>query len=125
MASRYGLREDGTPKSTGFFGKLTRPDGRVSTELSFSTDKVFGPYLVPTLNKAEVNELLNLKEGQHPNREIRIKAEKHALDRKAAGKSTFWEDGEEVYNVPLTRNIPQNNGGLAALLAGGSRWQKV
>ena len=59
----YGLREDGTPKGSGWLGELKRPDGMVSTELS-ATVKIDGkevliPLLVPTLTKKEVDQLLS------------------------------------------------------------------
>lgn len=98
----YGFREDGTPKSSGYFGELQRPDGGVSTELSFSFtnedtgEEVFAPYLVPTLEPQEVEELLRLPEGQQPSREIFNKAADHALSRIEQGKSPFWEQGDPM-----------------------------
>ena len=34
----YGDRVDGAKKGEGFFGKINRPDGKVSTELSVGFD---------------------------------------------------------------------------------------
>lgn len=58
----YGNRPDGTPKGTGFFGELKRPDGGVSTEISVGVGingkEVDIPLIVPTLTKKELNWLL-------------------------------------------------------------------
>ena len=56
------LRADGTPKGEGYFGKLKRPDGDVSTELSIGVNlggkETEIPTLVPTLSEEEKNYLL-------------------------------------------------------------------
>ena len=70
------LRPDGSRKGTGYFGPIPRPDGRVSTELTFlghtdSGKEVVGPYITPNMNYGQMNELLNLKDGEHPSASIR------------------------------------------------------
>ena len=98
----FGKRLDGTNKNKGFFGLLPRPDGRVSTELSIGVDfdgkEVLIPSLVPTLNKAEVEELLST-DGVPP-KDIQRKAAKYAKERISQGKSPFWQSGEKVYPLP-------------------------
>jgi len=95
------LREDGTPKQAGFFGQLPRSDGKVSTELSVNADGMFFPLIVPTLNKQELQFLLdNPPDPQKIPEPILMKAMEHAYQREKQGKSPFWEPGEEQYPVP-------------------------
>lgn len=95
--SDYGARIDGTKKGTGFFGEMKRPDGSVSTELSIGVN--FGgketqiPALVPTLDKAEIDYLLN---GGAPTKAIVDKAAQFAIQRMRSGLSPFAGDGEQV-----------------------------
>lgn len=95
-AGPYGLRQDGTKKSKGFLGELKRPDGGISTEISvgvnFDGAEREIPTLVPTLDKKQIEYLLN---GGEPTKEIVAKAVEHARKRIKAGKSPFYEDGEE------------------------------
>ena len=92
-----GSRQDGTTKGEGYFGPLKRPDGGVSSELSFDTEidgkKIFGPLIVPTLSGQELNSLLS---GGKPTEEIYRKATDHALRRIKTGKSPFAGSGERV-----------------------------
>ena len=87
------LRTDGTEKGQGYFGKLQRPDGKVSTELSIGVDfdgkETEIPSLVPTLKQDEINYLL---EGNEPTEEIVNKASEHAKRRMAGGRSPFAEE---------------------------------
>jgi len=96
----YGLREDGTPKGDGFLGVLKRPDGQVSSELSFSAEvngkKIFAPLIVPTLTRQELDHLLG---GGQPTQQIYDKAIQHALERQKAGKDMFAIPGE-IYPQP-------------------------
>lgn len=99
-ARRYddggSIRPDGSKKGRGFFGPLPRPDGSVSTELSFDFDadgrKILAPLLVPSLTQPEIDHLL---QGGEPTETIYRKAQDHALDRVRAGKSPFAEEAEE------------------------------
>jgi hypothetical protein len=95
--TKYGVRQDGTAKGEGFFGKLNRPDGAVSTELSFGFEsegeEILAPLLVPTLTEEEVNSLLTSDKVSDA---IYDKAIDHAIKRKGEGKNTFWEEGEAV-----------------------------
>jgi len=92
----YGNRTDGTPKGTGFFGELQRPDGKVSTELAigvnFDGQEVEIPSLVPTLTQEEIDYLLS---GGKPTPEIVQKAVVHAKQRMTQGRSPFAEEGEQ------------------------------
>lgn len=93
----YGNRTDGTPKGTGYFGELQRPDGKVSTELSlgvnFDGKDVLIPALVPTLTKSEVDYLLS---GKQPTKAIIDKAVAHARQRLTAGKSPFAAPEDQI-----------------------------
>lgn len=93
----YGLREDGTPKGEGYFGLLSRPDGRVSSEISESSEvdgqELFYPLLVPSLTHEEVQLLLS---GGEPTEAIREKAIQHAIERMRAGLNPFAKPGEQV-----------------------------
>jgi len=90
------LRPDGTVKGPGYFGALTRRDGKVSTELSigveFDGKETQVPTLVPTLTAGEIGLLLS---GGKPTDEIVNKAVTHAKERLAAGKSPFAQEGEQ------------------------------
>lgn len=61
--SMFGSRPDGADKGQGYLGVLQRPDGGVSTEISASFGDVANgqdiPLMVPTLNREEVQALLN------------------------------------------------------------------
>lgn len=121
----YGMREDGTPKGEGFFGKIPRTDDpkMVSTELSASTDfKVNGrtvlfPLIVPTLTKEQLDYLVSTTGP--PNRddpkavameqEIVQKAEAHARERIAKGKSPFAESNER-HPLPVTEEEAMQQG---------------
>lgn len=96
--TKFGNRPDGSKKGTGFLGVLKGADGSAMTEYSVGV-KIDGkemdvPTLVPTLTRAEVKTVLNLKEGERLPDAIVQKAVDHAKQRIADGKSVFAEDGE-------------------------------
>ena len=97
IGSDYGMRQDGTPKGNGYYGKLERPGGGVSTELSFDFESggknIFAPLLVPGLSRAEIEHLLS---GERPTPEIYQKAQNHAMQRILSGKPTFAQPNEIV-----------------------------
>ena len=88
--AEYGLRKDGTKKSSGWKGELKRPDGGVSTELSIGVNldgkEMEIPSIVPTSTKDELDYLLN---GGQMTKEIADKAVEHAIKRMKEGKSPF------------------------------------
>jgi hypothetical protein len=90
------LQTDGRAKGRGFFGPLTRPDGRVSTELSIGVSldgqEVQIPLLVPTLTRAEVQKLLS---GTTASQSVVNKAVQFYRARRAAGQPAFAQPGEE------------------------------
>ena len=94
-AAGFGQREDGSQKGYGFMGKLPRPDGGFSTELSFDFGadgkNISAPLLVPTLSRPEIDHLLG---GGQPTPDIYTKAQQHALERIKAGQSPFAQHGE-------------------------------
>lgn len=93
----FGLREDGTPKGSGFLGVMQRPEGGVSSELSIGVNidgkETQIPMLVPTLTEEEVNYLLG---GGKPTDAIVAKAVEHAKTRMAQGLSPFAQEGEQT-----------------------------
>jgi len=97
------LRPDGKSKGKGFFGELARPDKRVSTEISIGVPiggkETLIPSMVPTLNKAELDELLSLPEGKIPSLAIRQKAQAHAEERIKKGLSVFASPDEEGQSI--------------------------
>ena len=104
----YGKRPDGQAKGAGFFGKLKRPDGEISTEISMGVGiggkETLIPLIVPTLTKSELNYLLNsdVKSKtffQKMPESIINKAVDHAVSRMNTNKSPF-ADKDEVYEVP-------------------------
>lgn len=106
----YGKREKGVlgDKGFGYFGPLSRPDGKVSTELSFDFEsggkKHYAPLLVPTLSYDEIQHLLK---GEAPTQEIYKKAMDHALARTKAGKDV-WAAPDELYPTPMKpTELPQ------------------
>lgn len=111
--STWDTRADGTAKGDGFFGALSRPDGRVSSELSMGTTDVTGkeldiPLMVPTLTKPELEYLLSapLNDWQHPTmKRIADKAIDFARQRVKEGKPVFAGQGEQRLDLfpELTR----------------------
>ena len=95
MHEAYGNRADGTPKGSGYFGELRRPDGKVSTELSagvnFDGQEREIPLIVPTLNRSELSHLLN---GGAPTDTHYSLAVEHARQRMRDGRSPFAAQGE-------------------------------
>ena len=93
----YGNRINGTPKGNGFFGPLKRPDGDISTELSFGFNhggkEYLAPLLTPNLKRSEIDHLLS---GKDPTDEIYNKAISHALERQKAGLDMFATPNEIV-----------------------------
>lgn len=83
-------REDGTPKGEGWLGSLHRPDGGISTELSFDFHsdgrRILAPLLVPTLSQDEVRHLLG---GGKPTDEIYRKSIAHAMQQMHQGRGVF------------------------------------
>ena len=91
-----GNRHQSTePKGLGYFGELSRPDGRTSTELSVDVtmdgkNHQF-PLLVPTLSLDEINHLLS---GKQATPQILDKAIRHYMARGMQAKPAFahpWE----------------------------------
>lgn len=97
--NKYGNRADGKPKGAGFLGELKRPDGSVSTEVSIGVN-IDGmdleiPSLVPTLDDAEINSVLN---DEMPDSVVE-KATAHARERMASGKDPFHGEGDKPTGI--------------------------
>jgi hypothetical protein len=108
----WDRRADGSAKGLGFLGLLARPDGRVSSEISYGTTDVDGterqiPLLVPTLTKDEVRFLLahDLNDVAGIPANIRNKAIAFAKERQAQGLGVFAGQGEQRMDLypDLTR----------------------
>lgn len=99
MDAGYGYRADGSAKQRGFLGPLTGADGDQMTEFSVGFDGVGDiPSLIPTLHPAELNYILQKQEVPVS---VDAKLLKHAQERKALGKSPYWnpadDGGENVH----------------------------
>lgn len=99
-------REDGTTKGKGFLGvfPINGPDPGVMSEYSIA-DSENGPdypSLVPTLNEAELNQVLN----QHVSPTVHNKARAFAALRQHQNKSVFAQAGEQQDGVSLPDAFP-------------------
>ena len=98
-------RQDGSIKSAqGFLGPIKADSGKTMTE--FSTDlgdesDTQIPTIVPTQSKENIDYMKSMKPGQgwdmdNPiEQDIIRTARQHAKERISAGKSPFYQDGEE------------------------------
>ena len=103
----YGLRNSGEgAKGKGYFGALPNKEGGVSTEISseftYKGKNVEHPLIVPTLNKAELDHLL---EGKKATDAIYSKAQAFAKKRIDEGKSVFAEPTELRYPTPDQKGL--------------------
>ena len=96
--SQWGLRPDGSKKSSGWLGVYQRPDGNVSSELSVGVPingtETDIPTMVPGLTPDELSWLLTTPEdqiAQNLPQSIMQKAIAHAQQRIASGQSPFFE----------------------------------
>lgn len=136
--SQWNKRPDGTTKGSGFLGVLSRPDGRVSSELSMGTTDVTGkeldiPTLVPTLTKDEVKSLLASDGDKIPD-SIAAKAISHARQRLAQKRPVFADEGEQQYHIyPDLKRVDVPTAGfndavikpMAGHESGGYDWRKA
>jgi len=115
-ASKYGKRNDGTEKGSGFFGDLPLTDGsnRIATEISVGVNingkEVEIPTLVPGLSDEQKAYLLD---GGKPTKEIVGIAVASAKKRMSKGKPPFAQDGESQQQ-PGTRRPLDSYGGPAS-----------
>jgi hypothetical protein len=99
-------RPDGTTKSMkGFLGAITRPDGKISTEISAGFEingkETDSPLMVPGLTKKEIDYLIKTDMDsptfmKNMPKAIQDKAIKHAEKRMKEGKSVFFDDQEDA-----------------------------
>lgn len=115
----YGLRVDGTPKGTGYFGPLKMEDGNTATEISVGVEydgkEVEIPTLVPTLSEKEKKWLLagnDPRTNTETGKQIMKKAIDHANKRINEGKSPFANDGQPKLEITPQTNFAQ---GMALL----------
>jgi hypothetical protein len=105
--SKYGLRADGTPKGSGFFGEIPMDNpGDFMTEFSigvnFGDGEVQIPTLVPTLTGEEI---MHLQSGGKVTKEIADKAKDFARGRLRSGRSPFYEEGKDKRADKLSMGI--------------------
>lgn len=89
--TKYGYREDGTPKGVGWLGEIPTKDKKsIMTELSIGVNidgkETLIPSIVPTLSQSEIR---HLQRTQEPTDAIVQKAVDFARKRIAEGKSPF------------------------------------
>lgn len=98
--SDYGLRHDGSQKSSGYFGELTNKHGDVMTEFTVGVNidgqEMDIPTLVPTLSKQELDTLRNLDDGAPIPDPIVQAAIDHAMYRRSVGKSVFADKKDKA-----------------------------
>jgi len=105
-----GLREDGTPKSTGHLGKLQRTDGsgKTSTELSVLYNGRFMPSITPNQSPEHIAYLLNTKDS--PDKwpeEILTKAEEYAKHRESKGMPAFFNKSDYSKKIRKDHEHPR------------------
>lgn len=101
QGSQYGLRNDGkTYKGTGWLGELKLPNGGVATEYTVGVNingkEMDIPSLVPTLSKAEQDQMVNdiIPNNKPVPDAILKKAVEFAKLRIQNGQSVFANDGK-------------------------------
>ena len=110
----YGLREDGTPKSTGHLGKLQRTDGsgKTSTELSVLYNGRFMPSITPNQSPEHIAYLLNTKDSPDKwpvktRKEILTKAEEYAKYRESKGMPAFFNKSDYSKKIRKDHEHPR------------------
>jgi hypothetical protein len=96
----HGVREDGSPKGTGYFGPLALVDEEdcYTAELPFNIGTGWlVPLVVPTLTRAELTHLVG---GGRPTREILHKAMMHAQHRYTLKQPAFAAVTEPPLPLP-------------------------
>lgn len=109
MPNKYGTRNDGTDKGTGYWGEIYNDAGDVMTELSIGVE-IDGqeqeiPTLVPTLNSGEIRQLQALKDGEPIPEAIVQKAIKHAVLRKQHGQSVWADEWDNILIPDMRKSI--------------------
>jgi len=89
--SKYGLRQDGTPKGNGWLGPIPMANGKdVMTEQSIGIEadgRNFDvPLLVPGLHNDDIEALRN---GKKPSKQAYDRAIQHGLRRIQQGYSPY------------------------------------
>jgi|TARA_R110000824_G_scaffold391775_1_gene589786 hypothetical protein len=100
------FRSDGSEKSAkGYLGPVINArDGKTMTEFTIGVqidgEEINIPSMVPTLSSKEVEILQNSLPGEKIPESIQRKAKTHALMRMEQGKNIFYQDGEELEEMP-------------------------
>ena len=99
----YGNRANGTPKGRGYFGEIKMKDGSVMTELGVNEtvdgEDVHYPLIHPGISRDDLDWLAA---GKKPTGAMYDSALDHAMKRKAAGKSPFADDDDDVLTLPVS-----------------------
>ena len=106
-----GVREDGTLKGDGFFGKLPIPDG-YATEISVNIDGTEAPTINPFQNTQQLAQLLASEE---PSEEAIQNTAQWAAYRTDQGKSPFYEVGDLKGVTPDMMGISEEDQGVEGL----------
>ena len=111
QSTDYGMRQNNTPKGKGYFGEIPLKNKKgVMTELGSEVDIDLGngeerlhyPLIVPTLTKAEIDELAS---GKEPSKTIQDKAINYAIERRQKGLDPFALTEEEG-KTPIPKTQP-------------------
>lgn len=106
-----GVREDGTLKGDGFFGKLPMSDG-YATEISVNIDGVEAPTINPFQPTQQLTQLLT---GEEPSEEAIQNTAQWAAYRTAQGKSPFYEIGDLKGVTPDMMGISEEDQGVEGM----------
>ena len=109
----YGNRWNSQdPKQQGYYGEVSRPDGKISGEISVESDLGQIPTMVPGLSLDEMNWLLSsdpsaakaFKSAERLPASIYNKAYDHAAMRRLQGLDPFATVQDPMISLPSNRN---------------------
>lgn len=108
MATKdYGLREDGSPKGSGYLGELINKDGSVMTEYTVGVEidgkEMDIPTIVPTLTRDEIKTLQNISDSDPIPQAIMDKAIDYARVRLNNGQSVFADQYDDMIKADLRK----------------------
>lgn len=113
--SDYGNRPDGTAKGKGYFGELINKDGDVVTEMTIGVNidgqEVDIPLVHPFLTGSEINQILELEDGEQPPENLVRSAVDYAIYRKQSGLPVYATE-DELGKIPLPKGVKQYKSAL-------------
>lgn len=108
--SDYGNRPDGSAKGKGYFGELVNKDGDVVTEMTIGVNidgqEVDIPLVHPFLSGSEINQILELQDGERPPESLVRSAVDYAVYRKQSGLPVYATE-DELGKIPLPKGVKQ------------------